>query len=134
MLSDIDLWRYNYGAMTANSAYRNPAHNAAINGTHNSRHMHGDAIDVANPTRNQTGRAALIAALPGGSSYPDYIEPTQLACGLACVHADWRNHSQTYAHTYIAQLNVRKQRQASVAQVSRARNDTNVFVAQVHSK
>ncbi len=111
MLADIDTWRYNYGPMTANSVFRNPSHNALIGGATNSRHMHGDAIDIANPTVDQNGRNALIASLPTGSSYPDYIEPTTLACHLNCVHADWRNHSQTYAHTYLHRSGDAKERE-----------------------
>jgi hypothetical protein len=98
LLQQSDAWRTNYGAMTADSVYRNPAHNSAINGASNSQHMFGDAIDISNPTSDRPGRALLISALPTGTSAPDYIEPTSGKCALNCVHADWRNHSQAYAH------------------------------------
>lgn len=101
MLSAMDTG-VRYGAMTLTSAYRNPAHNEAIGGVHNSQHTHEDAADIRNPTGDTAGRNEILAAAPPSPDKPDYIEPTTQKCGLACVHGDWRNHSQVYAHTYIA--------------------------------
>ncbi len=112
MLTYLDNWRVKYGQpMTINSAYRNPYHNFHLSqgrqGAYNSRHMFGDAVDIANPTRDLGGRDALIRALApkGDPTFRDYLEPISGPCGMGCVHADWRNHLQTYAHTLIADIN-----------------------------
>ena len=75
LLNDIDKWRFNYDQpMTVNSAYRNPYHNFNLpqgrQGAANSRHMFGDAIDIANPTRDMAGRNALLDALPPKVTLP----------------------------------------------------------------
>lgn len=97
MLRCIDLWRASYGPITINSAYRNPAHNAAIGGAANSRHMHGDAVDFNNPTKDTNGRNKILGSTTDYPDNPDYIEPTYGPCKLNCVHVDWRLHAQIYA-------------------------------------
>jgi hypothetical protein len=96
----LDDWRVQYGsARTINSAYRNPARNAAVGGAPQSRHMFGDAVDLSNQSYSSscgTGSACQVewnnmynaAGLAGA----DYREPTTGPCGYACTHADWRNH------------------------------------------
>ena len=91
----LDEWRVAYGiAMTVNSAYRNPARNAAVGGARNSRHMYGDAADIRNVsgTINEYNNMAAAA----GTANADYIEPWTGPCGNGCVHADWRNHAGGY--------------------------------------
>jgi len=80
----------NYGSTPGfNSGYRNPAHNAAVGGAQNSRHVYGDAADLDTPTSpNDALYDALRQLAKNG------------ACGVACVeprgmspshfHADYR--------------------------------------------
>ncbi len=109
-LYGLDRWRELMGSpQIINSAYRNPAHNSVIGGASNSRHMWGDAIDIRNDSQTDTehdqkacAASSLNAVARGGvSSCPsqpdagaDYVEPVTLACHLACVHADWRDHDR----------------------------------------
>jgi hypothetical protein len=86
----LDKWRQNYGLpMTVNSAYRNPAHNAATPGSaQNSRHMFGDAVDIRVPSQTVTEWQDIEDALEG--AFPSFIEPQSGPCQLKCVHGDWR--------------------------------------------
>jgi hypothetical protein len=79
---------------TINSAYRNPAHNAAVGGAPASRHLFGDAVDLQNVTRTQSEHDQLAAAAMSAGA--DYIEPVTGPCKLGCVHADWRSHPGPY--------------------------------------
>jgi hypothetical protein len=91
----LDKWRQAYGsARTMNSAYRCPHHNAEIGGAAQSRHMYGDAADLANATQSQAEYNAMHAAAVTAKA--DYIEPVSGPCGLDCVHADWRDHAGPY--------------------------------------
>ena len=106
-LYGLDRWRELLGSpQILNSAYRNPAHNANTSGSApDSRHMWGDAVDMRNVTQTQEEykvKACLAnydtLNLNCDKSVPDaradYVEPKDLpnACGLVCVHADWRFH------------------------------------------
>lgn len=86
-----DEWRTQYGGpRTATSGYRTPAHNHELShSASDSRHMHGDALDLNNDTGTQTEWNAMVSAAQ--LAHADYIEP-QGDSGLAHVHADWRNH------------------------------------------
>ena len=87
----LEKWVVNIGAAyPLNSVYRSPAHNIAVGGAANSRHVYGDAVDM----RNQSGSYAdwsylIVAAQAAGA---DYTEPTSLPCHTNCAHADWRVH------------------------------------------
>jgi hypothetical protein len=76
------------------SGYRSPNHNAQVSDyKKTSRHMHGDAIDLANATHTyqeyiDLRNAAMDAGTNAGASY---VEPWTGKCGSECVHADWRN-------------------------------------------
>ena len=88
----LDRWRQSYGsARNTNSVYRAPAHNAAVGGSSNSRHMFGDAVDLRNQSGSQTEWNAMVTAAGSTGAKADYIEPQSIS-GLAHVHADWRNH------------------------------------------
>jgi hypothetical protein len=87
----LDKFRVAFGgSRIINSAYRNPARNAAVGGATNSRHVYGDAADVRNVSGGQVEwdlmRDAMQAANAG------WIEPLNGPCGLSCVHGDWRQH------------------------------------------
>jgi hypothetical protein len=91
----LDQWRANYGSSRIiNSSYRNPARNASVGGAAQSRHMYGDAADL----RNQSGSVSEWNAMQTAASNAgaDFIEPQNGPCGLACTHADWRNHGGGY--------------------------------------
>ncbi len=86
MLSGIEKTRTNNGgvALTVNSGYRNPNHNAQIPGSaKNSRHVHGDAVDFQSSSDNwDTLRKA-------GKDADACSEPQDLS-GTGHVHLDWR--------------------------------------------
>jgi len=87
----LDRWRELYGGpRIINSAYRNPVRNASVGGKRDSRHQHGDAVDL----RNQTGTAAEWDSMyrTAGDAGADYREPVSDS-GLGHVHADWRYHN-----------------------------------------
>jgi hypothetical protein len=86
----LDAWYENYGSGQINSAYRSPAHNAAVGGVAQSRHMYGDAVDMRNESRTTDEYWGRVDAAVRASC--DYYEPLNLPCGLGCVHADWRDH------------------------------------------
>jgi hypothetical protein len=97
----LDRWRENYGAArTANSVYRNPAHNALVGGAAQSRHMYGDAADLTNDSGTSLEWNAMVSAAGssanGTGALADFVEPLSGPCGLACTHADWRSHSGGY--------------------------------------
>ena len=50
-----------FPALKVSSAYRSPEHNARVGGASNSRHMHGDAVDLVGV--NAQNVAAIVAAL-----------------------------------------------------------------------
>lgn len=102
----LDDWRSLLGGpQTVNSGYRDPAHNHSIGGAVDSRHMLGDAIDLANATRSHdeyVTKACNASASYSNTHYSlnctnttdagaGYVEPWTGPCGTGCVHADWRN-------------------------------------------
>jgi hypothetical protein len=90
----LEKWRSNYGSpMTVTSAYRNPAHNASVGGAAQSRHMYGDAADIATGSDHNVWNSMLTAAQNANA---DWTEDTSGPCGWACVHADWRSHTGGY--------------------------------------
>jgi hypothetical protein len=85
-------WRANAGGLPryVNSAYRAPKHNQEVGGVWNSRHMHGDAVDLRNVPQTSAEYTLLKqAALNAGA---DYVEPWTGPCSNKCVHADWGEH------------------------------------------
>jgi hypothetical protein len=86
-----DEWRTQYGGpRNASSGYRTPVHNHELSGSaRDSRHMHGDALDLRNDSGTQAEWDAMVNAAQ--LAHADYIEPLTQS-GLAHVHADWRNH------------------------------------------
>ena len=91
----LDAWRTNYGSSRiVNSAYRNPARNAAVGGAPQSRHMFGDAVDLRNQGGTLAEWNAMVAAATTAGA--DFIEPQNGPCALACTHADWRSHAGGY--------------------------------------
>jgi peptidase M15-like protein len=103
VVEHIQNIRINYGAaLTINSSFRSPTHNATIGGATYSRHMYGDACDIKNPdagTGNQHATWEEIADL-ATAAYHDgvgygapgenatYVEPYHLTG--TWIHADWR--------------------------------------------
>ena len=85
LLVGLEDTRTNNGnvPLTINSGYRNPARNNAVGGAQNSRHMYGDAADIAS---NQNTWANLRAAAQTAGACS---EPLALS-GYGHVHADWR--------------------------------------------
>jgi hypothetical protein len=87
----LDRWRQLIGTpQHANSVYRTPAHNWAIGGASQSRHMYGDAVDLANQTNTSAEYWAKRANAIEAEA--DYVEEIDGPCMLSCVHADWRFH------------------------------------------
>jgi hypothetical protein len=85
-----DEWRTEYGGpRTATSGYRTPEHNHSVGGAMDSRHMHGDALDLNNDSGTQTEWNNMFYAAQRANA--DYIE-SQTESKLDHVHADWRNH------------------------------------------
>jgi hypothetical protein len=67
-----------------NSAYRNPARNAKLPGSaRNSRHLYGDAVDIASDESTWEHFRAIGIGLGG------CVEPVDLS-GTGHVHVDWR--------------------------------------------
>jgi hypothetical protein len=85
--------RNRYGAMTVNSGYRTPSYNASIGGATYSRHMYGDAVDIAASSLSQYN--ALNSAFSPES--PSYVESWTEA-GQNHWHGDWRYESKGYAN------------------------------------
>jgi hypothetical protein len=80
-------------ALSINSGYRSPNHNAAIGGATFSRHMWGDAMDVpATTTTEYNMYNSLFSA-----ESPDYIESFAEA-GYNHWHGDWRNEVRDYTN------------------------------------
>lgn len=115
------LWQAGWGSsQIILSTYRPPAYNEQKEGAANSRHQFGDAVDIQNVSQTQAehdakvclaslNEAVVLSPSGGGvvscpdwmtyDAAADYVEPTNLACGLRCVHADWRNHDyNVYIH------------------------------------
>jgi hypothetical protein len=89
----LDAWINEQGGAPARpitSGYRNPAHN--FNKVHStapgSRHMHGDAIDLANISRTVTEHNFLTETAYAVGAWVEHLSGP---CKLGCVHADWRN-------------------------------------------
>lgn len=88
-LTGLEATRSNYGnPMIINSAYRNPARNARVGGAPNSRHMHGDAADIAAGDCDAWNRLADAACRAGA-----WVEPRSQS-GVGHVHMDW-GHATT---------------------------------------
>jgi hypothetical protein len=85
LLTGLECVRTGNGnvALTINSGYRNPAHNAAVGGESQSRHMFGDAADIASndqtwdPLHN-AGKSCGACVEPRSATFPRH------------VHVDWR--------------------------------------------
>ena len=85
LLTGLECVRTGNGnvALTINSGYRNPAHNAAVGGESQSRHMFGDAADIASndqtwdPLHN-AGKSCGACVEPRSATFPGH------------VHVDWR--------------------------------------------
>ena len=76
-----DLRDASGGALTINSGYRNVSYNAGVGGATYSRHMYGDAADMASSVLGLTDLGELCADL--GADYVGYYE--------SHVHCDWRD-------------------------------------------
>lgn len=86
LLTGIEKTRSNNGdsALTVNSGYRNPKHNATIPGSApNSRHVHGDAVDF------QSSADTWDSLRKAGKDAGACSEPQDLS-GTGHVHLDWR--------------------------------------------
>jgi len=96
----LDAWRTAYGGpRIINSGYRNPAHNAAVGGAPQSRHVYGDAADFRNQSYGTSNQTAEWQAMVNAATvaHADFIEPSTGPCKYACTHADWRAHPGGYA-------------------------------------
>jgi hypothetical protein len=85
LLSGLECVRTGNGnaALTLNSGYRNPAHNAAVGGESQSRHMFGDAADIASNAQtwdplHNAGKSCGACVEPRSATFPGH------------VHVDWR--------------------------------------------
>jgi len=69
--------------LTVNSAYRDPAQNAAAGGAKRSQHMHGNAFDVSTAGLSPADRAALVQAAnsAGFTGYGGYNNALHLDVG-----------------------------------------------------
>jgi probable HAF family extracellular repeat protein len=95
----LDSWVFEAGPplRPLTSGYRNPFWNFSgnVNGRGRSRHMFGDAADMQNLTGTMKEYWKLHNAAHRARA--SFIEPPNVdvskgfLCGLACVHADWRN-------------------------------------------
>jgi hypothetical protein len=90
LFSGIEAIRTSSGQpLTINSGYRSPARNAATTGAAtNSRHVHGDAADIATTSTSwddlqHAGKTASACTEPKNLSYPGH------------VHVDWRGPCPT---------------------------------------
>jgi hypothetical protein len=84
-LTGLQNTRNVYGPMTVNSGYREPAFNKAMGHVVGSRHVFGDAADIAS-TQSTWQTIANVADAQGAC-----IEPTsQQNNSYAHVHMDWR--------------------------------------------
>ncbi len=68
------------GVLYINSGYRSPAYNASVGGATCSRHMYGDAFDMASPDSSLSGIASACR-----SAGADFIQVYD-----TFVHCDWR--------------------------------------------
>ncbi len=96
----LDRWRELYGGpRTVNSGYRSPSKNASIAGAAQSRHMYGDAVDLANAshTRQEYDDMANAAKYGNPNAGASWVEDWSGPCGDGCVHADWRNAAGGYS-------------------------------------
>ncbi|KEO84695.1 D-Ala-D-Ala carboxypeptidase family metallohydrolase [Tumebacillus flagellatus] len=80
-------------AMSLNSGYRTPGHNASVGGATYSRHMYGDAVDVPATTTSDYNYYQNLFAPEG----PDYVESFAEA-GYSHWHGDWRNEVRDYSN------------------------------------
>lgn len=65
----------NYGSAPGfNSGYRNPVHNVGVGGAQNSRHVHGDAVDLDTPNAPDDTAYNLLRHIA-----------KNVGCGTACV-------------------------------------------------
>ena len=85
LLTGLECVRAGNGnvALTINSGYRNPAHNAAVGGESQSRHMFGDAANIASNTQtwdplHDAGKSCGACVEPRSATFPGH------------VHVDWR--------------------------------------------
>jgi uncharacterized protein YcbK (DUF882 family) len=93
LLTGLENTRSNYDyPMPVTSGYRNPARNQRVGGQPNSRHVYGDAADIAVRDNNGDGdlsddsKRLARAALDAGATYTqEYPER-----GYSHVHMDWR--------------------------------------------
>jgi Peptidase M15 len=76
-----DLRDASGGALTINSGYRNVSYNAGVGGATYSRHMYGDAADMASSVLGLTDLGELCDDM--GADYVGYYE--------SHVHCDWRD-------------------------------------------
>ena len=87
LLGGLETIRYKYGIdLVINSGYRTPFHNCCQitpRGTPNSRHIYGDAADIATNSVNWHSIQSY------GKSAGACVEPAQKS-GLGHVHVDWR--------------------------------------------
>jgi hypothetical protein len=81
-----DAWG---GPLILTSTYRSPRYNAAIGGAIYSRHMYGDALDVAVPDARRA-RDFYNLALAIGVDFVDAFDNTIRADGSGWVHIDNR--------------------------------------------
>jgi hypothetical protein len=88
-----DRWRQLYGGpRIVESGYRPPAHNDAVDGTSQSRHMFGDALDLRVESRTQAEAEAMVDAAEDANAGFFYIGISSIDGNPGWVHADWRNH------------------------------------------
>ena len=81
-----DAWG---GPLILNSTFRSPRYNATIGGAFFSRHMYGDALDVAVPDRRRA-QDFYNLALAIGVNFVDAFSNTVAADGSGWVHIDDR--------------------------------------------
>jgi len=87
MVTQLELVRADLGGLTVNSGYRSPGYNAGLNngrgGATHSRHMYGDAVDIAITAGNTEAQIVASCRANGATFTMTYASGSH-------VHCDWR--------------------------------------------
>jgi hypothetical protein len=102
VIAGFNLWQQGVGSsLTITSAYRTPGYNEFRGYARGSRHVFGDAIDVANPSNQYSDWLLRYekAQAAGANWLEDRHSVYRCHCNSTecdCVHADWRNTGGSY--------------------------------------
>src|SRR6185312_16359965 len=89
LLSELKRIEQHYGSkLVVTSGYRNPIHNAAARGAHNSLHMFCAAADVQMPGVSKWELAAYARSMPGRGGVGTYCHTRSVHIDI-CPERDW---------------------------------------------